>query len=87
MKRRSHPKKEVEAAVQYAERNGWRVEIGGSHAWGKLYCPYNDPDCRCGAFCITSVASTPRNADTHARQLCRVVDNCAFNQQQPDYNG
>ncbi len=32
MARPSHPKKEVEAALRQAEENGWRVEVGGSHA-------------------------------------------------------
>jgi len=48
----------------------------GSHAWGKMYCPYNDVECRCGEFCITSIWSTPKNPGNHARQLRRVVDNC-----------
>ena len=41
MPRRLHPKKEIEAALRHAESKGWRVEVGGSHAWGKMYCPYN----------------------------------------------
>jgi hypothetical protein len=66
MTRSSHPKKEIEAALKHAEEEGWRVEVGGSHAWGKIYCPYNDDECRCGEFCIASVWSTPRNpAVTH----------------------
>lgn len=76
MKRPRHPKKEIEQAVRYAERNGWIVEIGGSHAWGRIYCPYNDDECRCGEFCITSIWSTPKNAGNFARKLERVVDNC-----------
>jgi hypothetical protein len=32
MPRNRHPKKAVEDALRYAEINGWRVEIGGSHA-------------------------------------------------------
>ena len=75
--RTRHPKKEIEEAIRHAEANGWRVEIGGSHAWGKLYCPYNDAECRCGEFCITSIWSTPRNPGNYARKLRRVVDNCA----------
>lgn len=55
MARSSHPKKEVEEALRHAEGQGWRVEVGGSHAWGRIYCPYNDEECRCGEFCITSV--------------------------------
>ncbi len=47
MGRARHPKKEVEEALRYAEASGWRVEVGGSHAWGRIYCPYNDAECRC----------------------------------------
>ncbi len=75
MSRKCHPKKEIEEALQYAEENGWTVEVGGSHAWGKMYCPYNDKECRCGAFCLASIWSTPKNAGNHAKQICRVVDN------------
>lgn len=76
MNRPAHPKKEVEDALKHAEANGWTVKVGGAHAWGKIYCPYNDDDCRCGDFCITGVWSSPRNAGHHARALRRVVDNC-----------
>lgn len=76
MSRKAHSKQEVEEALKYAEKNGWRVEVGGSHAWGKIYCPYNDKECRCGEFCISSIWSTPRNAGNHAKQIRRVVDNC-----------
>ena len=48
MARSPHPKKEVEEALRHAEGQGWRVEVGGSHAWGRIYCPYNDEECRCG---------------------------------------
>ena len=77
MTRRKHPKPEVEAAIQHAEAHGWTIEEGGAHAWGKMYCPYNDETCRCGEFCIASIWSTPKNSGNHARQLKRVVDNCA----------
>lgn len=76
MGRARHPKKEVEEAIRYAESLGWRVEVGSSHCWGRLYCPYNDAECRCGEFCITSIWSTPKNPGNHARQLKRVVENC-----------
>jgi hypothetical protein len=76
MARRKHSKPEVESALRYAEQQGWRIEVGGSHAWGRMYCPYNNPDCRCGEFCITSIWSTPKNAANHARQLVRIVNNC-----------
>jgi hypothetical protein len=80
MARTKHPKKEIEDALQHAEANNWRVKEGGSHAWGKIYCPYNDSDCRCGEFCISSVWSTPKSAGNHASQIRRVVDNCATHQ-------
>ena len=76
MARTSHPKKEVEGALRYAEENGWRIEVGGAHAWGKMYCPYNDKECRCGLHCITSIWSTPKDAGNHAKAIRRVVDNC-----------
>jgi len=79
MSRARHPKKEVEKALRHAEAQGWRIEVSGSHAWGRMYCPYNDVECRCGEFCITSIWSTPKNPGNHARQLKRVVDNCASN--------
>ena len=78
MSRSSHPKKDIEAALRYIEAHGWRVEKGGSHAWGKIYCPYNDETCRCGEFCIACVWSTPKNPLNHARALRRVIDHCAI---------
>lgn len=41
-----------------------------------MYCPYNDKDCRCGEFCVSSIWSTPKNVDNHVKQIYRVVDNC-----------
>lgn len=76
MPRQKHPKQQIEDALRYAEHYGWRVEVGGSHAWGKIYCPYNNKECRCGEFCIASIWSTPQNAGNHAKQIKRVVDNC-----------
>ena len=81
MSRAAHAKKEVEDAIRYAERNGWRIEVGGSHAWGRMYCPYNSLECRCGEFCITSIWSTPKNPGNFARKLKRVVDNCTAHRQ------
>lgn len=78
MARKPHPKPEVEDALRYAEAHGWKVKEGGSHAWGRMYCPHNDAACRCGEFCITSIWGTPRNPGNHGRSLRRVVDNCVF---------
>ena len=76
MTRKKHSKKEIELALSYAESQGWRIIDSGSHAWGKLYCPYNDKECRCGEFCISSIWCTPKNVVSHAKQIRRVVDNC-----------
>ncbi|MCZ7665199.1 MAG: hypothetical protein M5U22_20750 [Thermoleophilia bacterium] len=78
MSRNRHPNADIEKALQYAEGKGWRVEPTGksSHAWGRLYCPHDDPNCRCGEFCIVSISGTPRNSETHARQIIRKVDGC-----------
>jgi hypothetical protein len=78
MRRAKHPRKEVEQALRYAESQGWRVVVGGSHAWGRMYCPYNWANCRHGEFCIRSIWSTPRNAGDHAQDLQRAIDNCAM---------
>lgn len=32
MTRSPHPKKKIEAARKHAKEEGWRVEVGGSHA-------------------------------------------------------
>jgi hypothetical protein len=76
--RKRHPNPEVEKALRYAESKGWRVETTGksSHAWGRLYCPHEDPECHCGDWCVTSVSGTPRNPETHAKQIRRRVDGC-----------
>jgi hypothetical protein len=76
MARARHPSKEIEEALRYAEGNGWRVAVGGGHAWGKIYCPFNDIACRSGTFYIASIWSTPRNPEDFARAVRRVVNNC-----------
>ncbi|MCO7520026.1 MULTISPECIES: hypothetical protein [unclassified Pseudomonas] len=76
MARPTHPNKEVEHTLSHAEAQGWRVVVRGGQCWGRIYCPNNDRECRCGEFCITSVWSTPRNPGIFARQLRRIIDNC-----------
>lgn len=39
--------------------------------WGRLFCPQAD---RSG--CQVGVNSTPRDPDTHARQIIRALDRC-----------
>lgn len=73
MSRPRHAKQEIEDAIQYAERHGWRYQASGksSHAWGRLLCPESSR-----AGCHMSVWSTPRNPMNHARQIRRLVDAC-----------
>lgn len=72
-KRKKHPNKEIEMAVQYAETRGWRYKKAGTsaHAWGRLLCERQDRE-----GCIMSIWSTPRDNDTHAKQIRRQVDAC-----------
>lgn len=78
MSRKKHPNRHIEEALRHAEGKQWRVEASGksSHAWGKLFCPHDNPDCRCGEFCVLSIASTPRVPEDHARMIKRRVDGC-----------
>lgn len=74
--RNKHSKPEVEAALQHAEANGWRVEHNRGH-WGVMLCPSKETPCGpCGEWCQTSIWSTPQNAGNHAKQLRRVVNRC-----------
>lgn len=84
MTRTKHTLKDIESALVHAETQGWRIEIGGAHAWGKMYCPYNDEECRCGIHCITSIWSTPKNPGNFAKALRRVVDNCTTHRKKSD---
>ena len=61
-----HPKKEVNAALDYADSLQFAVErtVAG-HKWGRIMCT-------CRAW--VSVWSTPRSPDNHGRQLRRWVD-------------
>jgi hypothetical protein len=74
--RTKHPSKEIEAALDYAESEGWRVENRKGHAWGCMLCPWNDGDCRCNVFCTKSIWSTPRVPEDIAEQVRRAVDGC-----------
>lgn len=71
MARSRHADKDVEEALAYAEKLGWRVEEGKNHAKFKLFCPQCDQ-----SGCIVFVWSTPRNAGNHARDIVRAVNRC-----------
>lgn len=70
-KRPRHPDKHIEKAVQYAEQQGWRVEMSSGHSWGQLFCPQSTRE-----GCIIRVWSTPRSPENHARQIRKSVDSC-----------
>jgi len=61
MARSPHPKKEIEEAVKYAEKKGWRFRKGSGHCWGRLICKQKD-----SSGCQISVWSTPKNEGNHA---------------------
>ena len=68
-----HPKKEIQAAIEYARNRGWRFVKAGprAHIYGTLYCPHQERDgCRIGVY------STPRSPSNHADQIRRRVDRC-----------
>jgi len=71
MSRPRHPNKHIEAEVVYAERKGWRCTMSKGHVWGKLMCPLQTQE-----GCRVYVYSTPRNPETHAKQIRRKVDSC-----------
>jgi hypothetical protein len=72
-KRTKHPNKEIEAAILYAEKNGWIYKDSGksAHAWGRLLCPLHTREGH-----QMSIWSTPRNPYNHARQIEKLVDKC-----------
>jgi hypothetical protein len=82
MARTPHPKKEVEEALRHAEGHGWRVEVGGSHAWGQIYCPMTR-NAAAASSASPACGSTPKNPGNHARALRRVVDNCTAHRKLP----
>jgi hypothetical protein len=78
-KRPKHPNKEIEAAILYAEKNGWVYKDTGksAHAWGRLLCPLHAREGH-----QMSIWSTPRNANNHAQQLKRQVNKCEHEAQE-----
>lgn len=75
MGRSRHPNKEIEAAIREAEARGWRVQAGGSHAWGFLLCTEQSRE-----GCRVTVYSTPRNPENHARQIRYQIGACTHGQ-------
>ena len=87
--RTKHSNKEIESAIQFAEKNDWTVKAPGqsAHSFGILRCPHNDKECRCGRFCKASIWSTPRSPEAEARKIRRVVENCIHRTERVDEDG
>jgi len=69
-----HPNKHIREAIRYAEQSGWTFVKAGAraHIFGQLFCPRRGRDGH-----IVRVHSTPADPESHARKICRAVDNCA----------
>lgn len=82
-RRKEHSDQDVQAAIDYALASGWTLVRTGksSHAFAKLRCPKNDPNCRNRQFCSNSIWSTPKNPQAHAKAIRRWVDNCLHGKQ------
>ncbi len=80
MTRRKHQNKEIEKAIQFAEKHGWSVRkaSGAAHPFGVLKCPHYDKKCRCGVYCQASIWGTPKTPAAHARKLLRGVKKCIY---------
>jgi hypothetical protein len=78
LSRKRHPIKEIEAALRFAEAEGWvfRKAKSSSHAFGVMRCPHNTKECRCGIYCQFSVWSTPKSPEAHARKIRKVIHRC-----------
>lgn len=69
-----HPKKEIREVLKKAVAAGWVVEKskgGRSKTWGQLRCGSGTPD-----ECRKTVASTPRNLGTEAKELRKFMKKC-----------
>ena len=83
MSRHRHPHPAIERAIKYAESRGWEVRPAGksSHAWGRLYCPYNQPGTVCTSDCVSSIYGTPSSPEDHAKLIRKRVDRCVGGRQ------
>lgn len=72
-RKKIHPDKEIEAAIEYAESQGWRYRKAGrsAHTWGRLLCPYKKRN-----GCTIAIWSTPSNIGLHVNQILQKVKYC-----------
>lgn len=69
-----HPNKHIQAAIEYAVSKGWALVPSGksAHCYAKLRCGI--PGHRDHTM---SIWSTPRDAENHAKQIVRKVNECS----------
>lgn len=79
-----HPCKEIRESIKFATDNGWTLKKADGHAWGVLRCAQNDVNCRGHEFCQISIWSTPRNPETEAKKIARLVKKCIHHRHQGD---
>lgn len=74
---KKHPNKHVREAIEYAVENGWDVvETGKSgHAFCRLKCILGHAEHQ------MSIWSTPKDPETHAKQILRKVRQCNGDEQ------
>lgn len=79
IKRKKHPNKEIEKAIQYAEKRGWEYRESGnsSHTWGKLHCPLHTREGH-----HMSIYTTPKNPTNYAKLIYQRVDKCEHNEKE-----
>lgn len=77
MVRSRHPNKHVEDAIRLAEARGWILRPMGH--WGRLFCAEAN---RQG--CQVSVNGTPRDPETHAKQILRALARCPHQREGED---
>jgi hypothetical protein len=71
--RKTHPNKEIEAAIKLAEKQGWRCRKSGTcgHGWGRLLCSSKT---RIG--CSVAIWSTPNDPNEHAKHIRGKINSC-----------
>lgn len=69
---KKHPNKHIRAAIEKAVANGWHVVDTGksAHAFCRLYCNAGHVEH------MMSIWSTPRDAETHAKQILHKISQC-----------
>ncbi|MBA4107686.1 MAG: hypothetical protein C0485_18285 [Pirellula sp.] len=65
-----HPNKHIREALAYAEKQSWQFAKSRGHAYGRIRCDFGHRECQIWIW------STPRNPESHARRIRKIVDSC-----------